>query len=171
MTLCILAKCRWIMLPNAGRGHMLEDRFGIPQEVLARTDTMMFLATWSDPIAERPFPSLAMPESSGVTNLMRIDFRRRDVPAGTRGFQDAAVVEGGGNLTSCHQFQNQSDGSAGRYGRVASGRRRRHQGRYFRSGYSLSVPFRRTAQGRDWEQDIIIFTNMPMIRPAISRKR
>ena len=73
MTLCILAKYRWIMLPNAGRGHMLEDRFGIPQEVLTRTDTMMFLAIWSDPIAERPFPSLAMPESSGVTNLMRID--------------------------------------------------------------------------------------------------
>ena len=65
--------------------------------------------------------------------------------------------------------------SAGRLGRTiwkgCFTEATRHPGRCFRCGYSLPVPFRRTAKGRDWEQDIIIFTNMPMIRPAISRKR
>jgi hypothetical protein len=39
MTLYILAAYRWTMLPDADRGHMLEDRFGLPQEVLTVSDT------------------------------------------------------------------------------------------------------------------------------------
>ena len=170
MTLYILAADRWTMLPDADRGHMLEDRFGLPQEVLTGRTHRCSL-----PFGPTSFRREVIP-IGGAEAERRDPTHAKRFPPGRRASRYEEVsgcrrCRGGGDLTSFQQCQNRPDGSAGRYGRAASRKQRGYRGRCFRCGYSLPVPFRRTAKGRDWEQDIIIFTNMPMIRPAISRTR
>ena len=54
----------------------------------------MFVAVWSDLIQARGDSHWGVQKLSGGIQPMRTDFHRVDGPAGTRRFQDAAVVEG-----------------------------------------------------------------------------
>ena len=94
MTLCILAAYRWTMLPDADRGHMLEDRFGLPQEVLTGRTHRCSLPFGPTSFRREVIPIGGVQKLSGGIQPMRKDFHRVDGPAGTRRFQDAAVVEG-----------------------------------------------------------------------------
>ena len=94
MTLCILAAYRWTMLPDADRGHMLEDRFGFPQEVLTGRTHRCSLPFGPTSFRREVIPIGGVQKLSGGIQPMRKDFHRVDGPAGMRRFQDAAVVEG-----------------------------------------------------------------------------
>ena len=94
MTLYILAAYRWTMLPDADRGHMLEDSFRSSSGSSDGEDTSVFVAVWSDLIQARGDSHWGVQKLSGGIQPMRKDFHRVDGPAGTRRFQDAAVVEG-----------------------------------------------------------------------------
>jgi hypothetical protein len=84
---------RWIMPPNADRSHMVMGHSDIAQEV--RTGRAQRSSSPPGPTLFRREAVLigAVRRPSGVINPMRMDSRRGDVPAGTMGCQEAAVIE------------------------------------------------------------------------------